>query len=152
MSFSPEAADLWKAIYDDLSEQKSGLFGAVTGRAEAQTVRLALLYALLDGATEISLQHLEAGLALWRYCENSARYIFGDSLDETPDAILSYLRAVDRVVPLGPISATNCSTGTKQVPRSNARWMSWLGYRSPGQSVNRPEADRPNGGSHAESS
>ncbi len=43
-------------------------------------MRLSLLYALLDCADRIELVHIEAALALWRYCEASARMIYGDRL------------------------------------------------------------------------
>ena len=76
---------MWHEVYPDLSEGHSGLFGAVTSRAEAQVVRLALVYALLDGSKAIGQQHLVAALALWEYCEASARYVFGDALGD-PDA------------------------------------------------------------------
>lgn len=79
------ARALWRSVYDELSEGRSGMLGAITSRAEAQVTRLALLYALLDGATEIRKVHLEAALAFWRYCEDSAAYIFGGSLGD-PDA------------------------------------------------------------------
>jgi hypothetical protein len=67
--------------------------GAVVARAEAQTIRLALLYALLDGNNEIDVVHLRAALAVWGYCEESARYIFGERLgDPVADEILNGLR------------------------------------------------------------
>jgi hypothetical protein len=61
------ARSKWAAVYPDLSAGKPGLLGAVIARAEAQTVRLALIYALLDGADKIDLPHLEAALAVWEY-------------------------------------------------------------------------------------
>jgi hypothetical protein len=65
----------------------------VTSRAEAQCVRLALLYALLDGATNIDLPHIKAALAVWEYAEASAAHIFGDMLgDPVADEILLALR------------------------------------------------------------
>lgn len=70
---------MWNEIYPDLSESKPGLIGVVIGRAEAQVMRLASIYAVLDKSTVITVDHLRAALALWRYCENSARYIFGDA-------------------------------------------------------------------------
>ena len=71
-----------------------GLLGSLTARAEAQTIRLALIYALLDGAGEIDRVHLEAGLAVWAFCEASTRFIFGDVIgDTTADAILRALRS-----------------------------------------------------------
>ena len=36
--------------------------------AQAQTLRLALIYALLDGAREIDHVHIQAALAMWTYC------------------------------------------------------------------------------------
>jgi len=64
------------------------MFGAATGRAEAHTIRLALIYALLDRSTTISLPHLDAALAIWRYARDSTRWVFGDSLgDPTADDI-----------------------------------------------------------------
>ncbi len=88
------ARALWHAVYPDLSAGGPGLSGAVTSRAEAQTMRLALLYALLDGADCIRREHLIAALAVWEYVEASARYIFGDSLgDPVADDILRALHA-----------------------------------------------------------
>lgn len=77
-----EARELWCKVYAELSEGKPGLLGAVTARAEAQVMRLACLYALLDLSNIIRLEHLSAGLALWGYCEQSARYIFGETLGD----------------------------------------------------------------------
>lgn len=88
-----EAKQLWARVYPELSEGKPGLFGAVTARAEAQVLRLSVLYAALDGASEIRPPHLLAALAVWDYCEASARYIFGDALgDPAADRIQDALR------------------------------------------------------------
>lgn len=89
------ARDLWGEVYPVLSEGHKGMLGAVTSRAEAQVMRLACVYALLDCSDVIRRVHLEAALALWQYCEDSARYVFGDSLgDHLADEILSALREV----------------------------------------------------------
>jgi len=91
--FSDDARPLWEDVYGPLSEGKPGLVGAVTARAEAQVMRLALLYALLDCADEIRPEHLKAALALWDYCEASARHIFGDATgDPVADKIMAALR------------------------------------------------------------
>jgi hypothetical protein len=88
------AMQLWENVYASLSAATPGLLGAIASRAEAQTIRLALLYALLDGSSMIGREHLEAALALWAYCNDSARYIFGDLLGNTvADEILRALRA-----------------------------------------------------------
>jgi len=77
-----------------LSEGLLGLLGAVTSRAEAQVVRLALLYALLYQSSVIQPAHLKAALAIWEYAEASARYIFGSAVgDPVADDILRSLRA-----------------------------------------------------------
>jgi hypothetical protein len=92
-----EARKLWHAVYRDLSEGKPGLLGGMVGRAESQAMRLAVVYAALDRSQTIREPHLEAGLAVWQYAEDSARYIFGERLgDPTADAILAALRAAPR--------------------------------------------------------
>jgi hypothetical protein len=72
-----DARKVWEHAYEILSRGKPGLLGAILGRAEAQTVRLALLYALLDRNDQIGVAHLNAALSVWSYCEASAGYIFG---------------------------------------------------------------------------
>ena len=89
-----DAADKeWVEIYSELSEGQPGLFGAVTARGEALTMRLATLYAVLDCSEVVTLDHLFAAHAVWLYSEESARYIFGDRLgDPLADRILELLR------------------------------------------------------------
>ncbi len=88
LAFEEAARERWVAAYPNLSAGQPGLAGAATARAEAHVVRLALIYALLDCSESICLEHLEAGLAVWRYSADSARWIFGDSLgDPTADEI-----------------------------------------------------------------
>jgi hypothetical protein len=88
LTFDDHARERWIAAYSVLSRSEAGLLGAATARAEAHTVRLALLYALLDSSPTIRLAHLEAALAAWAYSHSSARWIFGDSLgDPTADDI-----------------------------------------------------------------
>ena len=73
------ARPLWEERYEEISDGDIGLFGAVTSRAESQAVRLACIYALMDGSTEIEEHHLRAALAIWDYAEASARYVFGNA-------------------------------------------------------------------------
>jgi hypothetical protein len=88
-----EAREIWHSVYPSLSEGKPGLLGAMIARAEAQVMRLACIYAVLDCSQVIRKEHLCAALALWDYCEASARYIFGDVLgDPTADEILRCLK------------------------------------------------------------
>lgn len=93
LQFADEARAEWSSVYPTLSEGRLGLLGEITARAEAQTARLAMLFAVLDHCDEIKLPHLRAALAAWRYCEDSARFIFGDCLgDPTADEIHALLR------------------------------------------------------------
>ncbi|MGH7294683.1 MAG: DUF3987 domain-containing protein [Polyangiaceae bacterium] len=73
------ARQLWIESYPELSAERPGLLGGMTARAEAQVLRLSLLYALLDGAERIGVEHLRAALEVWRYCFDSAAYIFGQA-------------------------------------------------------------------------
>lgn len=94
------ASDLWgrdgspeNGMYNELTRDRHGMFGGATGRAAPQVLRLSLIYALLDCALEIRQEHLLAAYAVWRYCEDSARYIFGDSLgNPVANEILRKLR------------------------------------------------------------
>jgi hypothetical protein len=48
-------------------------------RAEPQVRRLALIYSVMDRSSVTRLVHLKAALELWRYCEQSALYLFADA-------------------------------------------------------------------------
>ena len=96
-----EAGAHWAELYQEMSHGHPGLLGAVTSRAEAQVLRLSLIYALLDGSPIIRIEHLRAAYALWRYAEDSARYIFGDAIgDAKAEKILAIIRSY------GPITRT----------------------------------------------
>ncbi len=84
MRWGDSARPLWVERYPSLSEGAPGLLGAVTSRSEAQVLRLACVYALMDSSVAIEEEHLKAALAVWDYAEASARYVFGDA---TGDAL-----------------------------------------------------------------
>ncbi len=87
------ATQMWAEMYKQLAKPKRGLLGAVISRAEAQLLRLSMIYALLDQSDTIRPDHLRAGMALWQYAEDSAKFIFGDSTgDSLADRILAILR------------------------------------------------------------
>jgi hypothetical protein len=70
------------------------LWGSITARAEAHVLRLSLIYAALDGSPEVRVEHLTAALAIWQYCEDSARCIWGNSTgDDLADELLRIIQA-----------------------------------------------------------
>lgn len=89
-----EANEYWTSIYPKLAAERTGLLGAITGRGEAHTMRLALIYALLDESPVIRLDHIQAAYALWLYADRSAAYIFGSETlgNSTADQILKSLK------------------------------------------------------------
>lgn len=92
--WDPAAARLWEEVYPGLTEEREGMFGKVTARAAPQVRRIAMINALLALSGIILEVHLRAALAVWRYAEDSARYLFGDALgDPVADTILRALRA-----------------------------------------------------------
>jgi Bifunctional DNA primase/polymerase, N-terminal/Primase C terminal 1 (PriCT-1)/Protein of unknown function (DUF3987) len=70
-----ECKTLWASVYADLSSADEESLA----RAEPQTLRLSLIYAILDCSNVIRAEHLRAALAVWAYCEASAKRIFGGS-------------------------------------------------------------------------
>lgn len=92
-TLGPDARTLWAAVYPALSEGRAGMVGAVTARAEAQALRIAAVYAVLDKSLVIDRAHLEAALAIVAYAEASARYVFDNAArDAVADEILSVLQ------------------------------------------------------------
>jgi hypothetical protein len=91
--WSPDARDAWEDLYVELSMRRPyGLLAAMTARTEAQIVRLALVYALLDRSPVIDVPHLRAASALWDYAERSVLHVFGDSTgDRHADALRQQL-------------------------------------------------------------
>ncbi|MBA2704621.1 MAG: DUF3987 domain-containing protein, partial [Blastocatellia bacterium] len=97
VDFDDQVHEMWDGggLYALLTERPSGLFGAVTSRAECHVTRLALIYCLLDKEQVIRRPHLLAALACWEYSEQSCRYIFGSATgNEYADQIEEWLREV----------------------------------------------------------
>jgi hypothetical protein len=87
------ARELWRDVYHELSAARPGLLGEVTNRLEANTIRVSLNYARLDESEEICEPHLRAGLAVSKFCFDSARFIWGDALgDPVADQTLKLIR------------------------------------------------------------
>ena len=94
---TPAAEAIWDPIYRAVDDSVDGLFGAIVGRAEAQMLRLSLIYALLDGRREIDVEHIRAAVCVWSYCEASARWIFARETTGDPiaDRIYDALKTAD---------------------------------------------------------
>jgi hypothetical protein len=79
LKLDPAARELWWQTYPQLTQSGDGLAGNLTARAEAHTIRLALIHALLDDQRQIQPQHLHAALALWDYAARSAAWALGQA-------------------------------------------------------------------------
>jgi hypothetical protein len=82
-----DARELWHHAYRQLAAQPSdGIVAQITARAEAHIIRLALIYTLTDGQSQIATAHLTAALALHDYAARSATWALtgatGDPLAE----------------------------------------------------------------------
>ena len=66
---------LWGEVYGAL--KRSGDAVPHTERARPYVMRLSMLYALTDCSAVIRVEHLRAALAVWDYCRESARLLFG---------------------------------------------------------------------------
>jgi hypothetical protein len=93
MNFSIEASKIWIENYSRLETSRFGFLARITQRASPYVLRLSLIFALLDKKLLIEKSHLEAALAVWQYAEDSARYIFGERLENLKaEKILKALR------------------------------------------------------------
>jgi hypothetical protein len=90
ITLDPDARELWWQLYPQLTEPGDGLVGHLTARAEAHTIRLALIYTLLDGQRHIQPDHLRAALALWDYAARSATWALGQA---TGDPLAEHIHA-----------------------------------------------------------
>ena len=102
MQRNVEADEIWglnespqRGMYMALNVQRVGLWGAITARAPQMVLRLSTIIAAINGRHDIHKEHLDAAAEIWRYCDESTRYIFGDRMDDqTAIAINKALRAV----------------------------------------------------------
>ncbi len=74
MQRSETARKLWHEEYGRLADADD----IATERARPQVLRLSMLYTLLDGSAVVDEKHLKAALAVWDYCEASAKYLFSE--------------------------------------------------------------------------
>ena len=88
-----DASALWGKLYKELGDVGDTMVGSITSRAQAQVLRLGVVYALLDCSDVVRVEHLRAALDLWRYCEQTAYLLFGGkSGNSIRDRIVNAIR------------------------------------------------------------
>jgi hypothetical protein len=93
IDFDSEAAQTWEVAYEELGDVPAGQIGGVLSRAEPHVRRIAMVYAVLDRSPVIKVEHLLAGLELWRYSRQSVEWIFSSvSGDDSRDKIEAAIR------------------------------------------------------------
>lgn len=99
MYLNEAARKIWRSEYVKLQDADlDDVVQSMTGRIEAQIMRLALIYALLDLQAEISSAHLKAAMALCEYATRSVTYIFAQVLSTNQRKILDYLVGKDALM------------------------------------------------------
>jgi putative DNA primase/helicase len=84
MEFSPEAASLYARLYKgELRDRSAGehITGLLDRRAPV-LLRLAMLFALTDQTSVITVDHVNAAMAWVRYWVDSVKFIFQSAMDE----------------------------------------------------------------------
>jgi hypothetical protein len=148
-----EAEALWEARYDAL--KRSGDAVPHTDRGRPNVVRLALIYALADGANAIRRPHLEAALAVWDYCRGSAAAIFGrptgpDRPPAAPAAEPSLAERLHALITATPgVKKSELTVAVRNRAKADAvgkalDWLAEAGMAHPGK------CQSPNGGPPAE--
>lgn len=151
MQRTPAAGRLWRDAYESLTAERSGLHGAVTARSEAQVLRLSMIYALLDGQVVIDSPHLCAAMAVWSYCDKSAKIVFGaepdnpllgmvlQKLRDAPDGLTRteihatfnrHVPAARLVEALGTLRERGAATAERETGKRGAPAERWRAVRT----------------------
>lgn len=78
VKFDEMTSHQWALVYEGFgSDAPSPLLRDLEARGDMHCLRLAMLFAILDGTNVIRHPHLNAALSVWNYCRDSARYLFG---------------------------------------------------------------------------
>jgi hypothetical protein len=92
VDFDNAARELWAHLFAELTQADNTILGPIKARAAPTVRRMALIYSLLDGCNHITVQHLEAAVAMWRYSSDSAGLIFGGrQADHKAQKLLDFL-------------------------------------------------------------
>lgn len=90
VGMTPAARKLWSRMYQTLEEESNigdPRTRSLLARAPAHVRRLALILCLLDepealGGFQVEVEHLRAAKAIWDYCAESTRFVFGGTTRE----------------------------------------------------------------------
>ena len=92
-----DASALWNDLYIALNTTRRP---DIEGRAEAMVMRLAMIYALLEGLDLVSAVHIKSAAEVWWYSVQSARRIYGygsGTGNPLADRIVEYLRSQAKI-------------------------------------------------------
>jgi hypothetical protein len=79
-SRSPEARNYWDTLYRKLNaEKQNSTIDAVLARDTSHILKIALIFAITDEASNIEPVNFKAALAVIDFCRDSARWIFGQA-------------------------------------------------------------------------
>lgn len=119
MSLTPEARQRYSVLYlGELNDSGHGeRIGALIERRAPMTLRIAMLLALCDLTTEVTVAHLNAAMAWVRFGVESVKFIFASADDEAElaktnevaEKIIKYLKDKRESTPR--TSAAIASTG-----------------------------------------
>jgi hypothetical protein len=79
LPFKASTVKVWEALYSELATDRAGQVGAALARAEAQVLRLGMIYALLDSSNYVEPDHLLAAYEVWQFSEQSVQHIFNEN-------------------------------------------------------------------------
>ena len=82
VAMTPEACDLWRELYPQITRDRDGKAGSLLARSEVYARMLAMIFALMDCRNEIEPCDLRAALAWVDYWQASVTYIFQSEGEE----------------------------------------------------------------------
>lgn len=94
ITMTAQAKKLWEKAYPGLTTKYSGFAGSVVDRNDVHARRLAVIYALASGHSQIQTKDLKAAIAVVNYsCESALLLFSGANQDKRQEKILQALRS-----------------------------------------------------------
>ncbi len=84
LGVAEDAAAFWDAEYRRLEAERPGNYGKATARLSVHALKVALVYAALEGSPSIRLSHLRAALSLIAHADRTAFDLFGTASAVAP--------------------------------------------------------------------